>query len=71
MKSRAPEHSGSDLVLGLEIELDFHVVGVAKENLPPGALRHPVYAVRHALACEVLLHRLKATAAKRDMIDDA
>jgi hypothetical protein len=32
----------------------YHVVGVAKENLPPGALRHPVYAVRHALACEVL-----------------
>ena len=25
----------------------------------------------HALTCEALLHRLKATAAKRDVIDDA
>jgi hypothetical protein len=33
----APEHSGSDLVLGLEIEFDLYVVGIAKENLPTGA----------------------------------
>jgi hypothetical protein len=35
----APEHSGSDLVLGLEIEFDLYVVGIAKENLlPTGAV---------------------------------
>jgi hypothetical protein len=33
----APEHSGSDLVLGLEIEFDLYVFGIAKENLPTGA----------------------------------
>ena len=31
----ASEHSGSDLVLGLEIEFGLYVVGIAKENLPP------------------------------------
>jgi hypothetical protein len=48
-------HSGSDLILGLEIEFDLNVVGVAKENLPTGAVGHLVHAVRHALAYEVLL----------------
>ena len=63
---------GSDgLILGFEIELDLHVVGVTKENLPTSAPRHLVYSVERALAGEVLLHRLEAAAAERDMIDDA
>ncbi len=59
------------LVLGFEIELDLHVVRIAEENLPTGAVGHLDHAVGYALAGEVLLHRLKAAAAKRDMIDGA
>jgi hypothetical protein len=71
IEERAPERSGGEFIFGLEIELDLHVVGVAKEDLPTGAIGHLVHSVRHALTCQVLLHRLKATAVKRDMIDDA
>ena len=51
---RRPENSGGELVLGFEIQLDLHVVGVAEENLPAGAVGHLVDPVRHALAGEVL-----------------
>ena len=44
---------GSDgLILGFEIELDLHVVGVTEENLPTSAIRHLVYSIEHALAGE-------------------
>jgi hypothetical protein len=63
---------GSDgLILGFEIELDLHVVGVTEENLPTSTIRHLVYLIEHALAGEVLLHRFEAAAAERNMIDDA
>jgi hypothetical protein len=36
--------SGSDgFILGFEIELDLHVVGVTEENLPTSAIRHLIY----------------------------
>ena len=32
---------GSDgLILGFEIELELHIVGVTEENLPTSAIRH-------------------------------
>jgi hypothetical protein len=64
-------HSGSNLILGLEIEFDLHIIGVAQKNLPTSAIGHLVHAVGHAFAGEVLLRSLEAAAAKRDMIDDA
>ena len=72
-KNRGPcAPLGSDgLILGFEIELDLHVVGVTEENLPTSAIRHLVYSIEHSLAGEVLLHRLEAAAAERNMIDDA
>ena len=57
-------------MLSFEIKFDLHIIGIAKENLPTGAVGDLVYAVGHALAGEVLFHRLKAAAAERDMIDD-
>jgi hypothetical protein len=42
--------SGCDLIFGLEIQLDIHVVGVADENLPTAATGHLVHAKRYALA---------------------
>src|ERR1700722_15273927 len=56
--------------LGFEIEFDLHVVEVTEENLPTSAIRHLVYSIEHAHAGEVLLHRLEAAAAERNMIDD-
>src|SRR6516164_5542162 len=64
------ETSGDGLILSFEIELDLHVVGIAEENLPTSAIRHLVYAVAHALAGEVLLHRLETTATERNVIDN-
>ena len=64
------ETLGDGLILGFKIELDLHVVGVAEENLPTSAIRHLVYAVEHALAGEVLLHRLETTATERNVIDN-
>src|ERR1700732_1478293 len=68
---REAASSVGELVLGLEIELDLHVVGVAEESLPAGALGDLIDAVGYALAGEVPLRRLEAAAAERDMIDDA
>src|SRR3954469_11939600 len=68
---RARKSSGRHLVLGFEIELDLHVVGVAEENLPAGAVGHLVHPVRHALARQVLLGGLEAAATEGDMIDHA
>jgi hypothetical protein len=34
VRNLGPETLGDDLILGFEIELDLHVVGVAEENLP-------------------------------------
>jgi hypothetical protein len=61
---------GGVLVLSFEVKLDLNVVGVAKENLPTGAVGHLIHAVGHALVGKVPLHRLEAVAAERDMIDD-
>src|SRR5262249_9946038 len=63
--------SRSRFILGFEIELDLHVVGIAQEDLPARAVRHLVHAVGDALAGKVPLHGLEAAAAERDMIDDA
>jgi len=32
--------SGGDLILGIEIELNLHVVGIAEKHLPAGTVRH-------------------------------
>ena len=62
---------GGVLVLSFEVKLDLNVVGVAKENLPTGAVGHLIHAVGHALVGKVPLHRLEAVAAELDMIDHA
>ena len=66
--------SGGDLILGIEIELNLHVVGIAEKHLPAGTVRHLVHAIGHALVGKVPFHRLEAMAAmaaESDMIDDA
>jgi hypothetical protein len=63
----AGENSGGGLILCFEIELYLHVVGIAEENLPTGAVGHLVHAVGHALARKVLLYRLEAAAAEREI----
>ena len=63
--------SGGDLILGIEIELNLHVVGIAEKHLPAGTVRHLVHAIGHALVGKVAFHRLEAVAAEGDMIDDA
>src|SRR5262249_34797374 len=68
---RTDGSAGGRLLRDVEVELDQHVVRVGHENLPPCAVRHLVDAKRHAFVREMLLERLEATAAKRDMIDYA
>src|SRR5262245_18059566 len=63
--------AGRRLLRDVEVELDQHVVRVGHENLPPCAVRHLIDAKRHTFAGEMLLERLEAAAAKRDMIDYA
>jgi hypothetical protein len=66
-----PEMSEGGLILGIEIELNLHVVGIAEKNVPAGTVQHLVHAIGHALVGKVPLHRLEAMAAESDMIDDA
>ncbi len=66
-----PQHSRGGFVLSFEVKLDLNVVGIAKENLPTGAVGHLVHAVGHALVGKVPLNRLEAMAAERDVIDNA
>ena len=58
-------------VLALEIKLDLDVVRIAQKNLPTGAIWHLVNVLRDSLLGKMPLRRLKAAAAKSDMIDDA
>src|SRR6476646_3078633 len=60
-------NSGCGLVLGVVVQLKLHIIRVAEENLATGTVRHQVNAVRNALAREMLLHRLEAAAAERNM----
>src|SRR5690242_10711085 len=71
LSPRTPSRSGGGFVLGVEVQLELHVVGVAEENLATGAVRHLVDPVLNALAGQMLLHRLETAAAERDMIDHA
>ena len=66
-----PQHSRGGFVLSFEVKLDLNIVGVAKENLPTGAVGHLIHAVGHAPVGKVPLHRLEAMAGERDMINDA
>src|SRR5437868_424526 len=62
---RRPVRSGGRLVLGVVVQLDLHVVGVAEENLATGAVGHLIDPVLNAFAGQMLLHRLEAAAAER------
>src|SRR6185437_9929655 len=63
--------SSNLLVLGVEIELNLDVIGIAQEDLAAGAVGDLVDAIFDSLAGEPLLHRLEAAAAEGDVIDDA
>jgi hypothetical protein len=52
-------YSGCHLVLGLEIELDLDIVGIAKKDLPARAVGHLVDAVGHALAAQMFFFASK------------
>src|SRR6185437_2016985 len=63
--------SSNLLVLGVEIELNLDVIGIAQEDLAAGAVGDLVDAIFDSLAGKPLLHRLEAAAAEGDVIDDA
>jgi hypothetical protein len=45
--------SGGGLVLALEIELDLHIIRIAEENLPTGAIWYLVDVVGDTLLGEI------------------
>ena len=49
-RSSRHRHFSDGLILGFEIELDLHIVGVTEKYLPTSAIRHLVYSIEHALA---------------------